>query len=283
MKRFVLFFCCLLWSLIFCGCTTVTAAFEGLEPADHNKIPRYKIPVKFHLQRVYFADYLKKDFIHAVQEFDSTGKKSAMKKEYELQHKMMNSPKNSKNIAGIENFLTSYGSVFKASERGKLQTDIVRYFPGIFTENPREGLACSIFIYNSGKPEERNYGVNHGLYGTLSFLSLVFLPWKQEKVQKLVLRFQVEDLSAATELPLFMKYRNSAGIFGFLGLRYLLSPAENAWFYGDAAREFNVLSIQDLHRKDFARLIVAELCKIPAEEIEKLYLARKTRGIQLME
>lgn len=283
MKRFILFFCYLLWPLIFCGCFDVTASFEGLEPADHNKMPRYKIPVKFYLQKLYFADYLKKDFIHAVQEFDSTGKKSAMKKEYELQHKMMNSPQNSKNITGIENFLTSYGSVFKASERGKLQTDIVRYFPGIFTENPREGLACSIFIYNSGKPEERNYGVNHGLYGTLSFLSLGFLPWKQEKVQKLALRIQVEDLSAATELPLFMKYRNSAGIFGFLGLRYLLSPAENAWFYGDAAREFNVLSIQDLHRKDFARLIVAELCKIPAEEIEKLYLARKTREIQLME
>ncbi len=269
MKSFLLFLCGLGCSLFFCGCINVTASFDGVEPAEYNKTPSYKTPVKFHLQKLYFSADPKENLMHATQELNTTDSENVLQ--------------NKRKIKKILQSLSSCGSVFKIEESEKIQTDIVRNFPGIFTENPKEGLACNIYIYNNGIPEERNYGVNHGVFGTLSLFSLGILPWKQEKVQKLKLHIQVENLSCTTEYPLFMKYRNSAGIFVFLGTLYLLSPAENAWFYGDAGRQFNVLSIQDHHREDFARLIVAQLCKIPAEEIEKLYLARKTKKIQFME
>lgn len=259
MKKIVLSFCGTVWLGLFCGCIDVTASFKGIEAADYNKTPNYKVPVKFYLQELYFAD-----FSQAI--FSDTLAKAQHKRD-----------------ADIVKFMTNYGSVFKAEEREKLRKDIVRYFPGIFTEDPQDGLTCRIIIYNDAQPEEHNYWSNHGLLGIFSFISLGLLPWKQEKTQNLIFKIQIEELSGSTKLPLFMKYRNSAGILGILGLQYLLSPAENAWFYGDSERAFNVLNIKEQHRKDFAALIVSEFCKISKDKVEELYLSRKTQKSRLLE
>lgn len=161
-------------------------------------------------------------------------------------------------------------------EMNKIRAAFVKYHPELFTNSEQEGLHVSLRIKAAPKNSDPSTTVTQGLNALLSLCSCFIIPLMTNSSQNWHIEMEIENLKNTADWKILLRQN-----VGFFGTAYLLPDLPNHSF--KAETDLGPWTPAEERMRQLVQIFVNELYTFPPNDIQELYLKKKTKHIQLLE